>query len=359
MRKVWFMAGRIGVPRPQALAIKGGTFAAATVLAGAGVLGVAAVGPEVAGAQSVQAQVALTAYPTFADSLQTLLDSWGVGGLDELLGKFGINLDSSIASLLAGLNTSGLTLEGIANTLGFSLSEPLYSSTGTSLLGSGSIFLVNGVPIGNTGLGDVLDYLMGAPGSGEHSLSQLASALGMGSLLSDNASLVNGLGGVLDNYNIIDCGPAQIQCGHPDLSTNSSLYDWLSGLLSTSTTEVTRNVWTAYPVSVLSILLSSNPNYASATTLGEYLQTVPVSEGSSTHWDQANLGNLLGLTSGQTWDSYLSSLPLGGSIFDPSGVTLGSLTLGGVLDDLLPAGSAPIDTMSVTDFLEALGLLNW
>lgn len=347
MRKVWFMAGRIGVPRPQALAIKGGTFAAATVLAGAGVLGVAAVGPEVAGAQSVQAQVALTAYPTFADSLQTLLDSWGVGGLDELLGKFGINLDSSIASLLAGLNTSGLTLEGIANTLGFSLSEPLYSSTGTSLLGSGSIFLVNGVPIGNTDLGDVLDYLMGAPGSGDHSLSQLASALGMGSLLSQYSSMINALG--LDNLNVSNCGSLGLVCSNPDLNVNSSLTDWLSGILGVATTDITKNI----------LFGSSTVQSGTATTLGEYLQTVPVSEGSSTHWDQANLGNLLGLTSGQTWDSYLSSLPLGGSIFDPSGVTLGSLTLGGVLDDLLPAGSAPIDTMSVTDFLEALGLLNW
>jgi len=354
MRKVWFMSGRIGVPRPQALAIKGGTFAAATVLAGAGVLGVAAVGPEVAGAQSVQAQVALTAtYPTFAESLQTLLNSWGVGGLDDLLGKFGMNLDSSIASLLAGLNTSGLTLEGIANTLGFSLSEPLYSSTVTSLLGHGSPWLVNGVPIGNTDLGDVLDYLMGAPGSGDHSLSQLASALGMGSLLSQYSSMINALG--LDNMNIencsLACGAPLNSISHPGLNVNSSLNDWLSGILGKPTIDVTQNAYSG---------LGSHTVVAnSAWTLGQYLHTVPVSEGSSTHWDQANLGNLLGLTSGQTWDSYLSSLPLGGSIFDPSGVTLGSLTLGGVLDDLLPAGSAPIDTMSVTEFLEALGLLNW
>ncbi|MEB3064344.1 hypothetical protein [[Mycobacterium] zoologicum] len=349
------MSGRIGVPRPRALAIKGGTFAAATVLAGAGVLGVAAVGPEVAGAQSVQAQVALAAYPTFAESLQTLLDNWNVGSLDELLGKFGMSLDSSIASLLADLNTSGLTLEGIANTLGFSLSEPLYSSTVTSLLGSGSIFLVNGVPIGNTDLGDVLDYLMGAPGSGDHSLSQLASALGMGSLLSQYSSMINALG--LDNMNYdyctLHCGDLGNILSHPDLNVNSSLTDWLSGILKVPTVDVEQAAYAGTIFASYSVLNGS------AYTLGEYLHTVPVSSTDSTPMDQALVGNLLGLTPGQTWDSYLSNLPIGGSIFDPSGVTLGSLTLGGVLDDLLPAGSAPIDTMSVTDFLGALGLFNW
>lgn len=347
--------------RSHVVAIKGGTLAAATVLAGAGLLGVAPVGPAVAAVPLAQVHhdVVPTAFPTFAESLQTLLNDLGMGDLNAVLGGFGaFTVDSPVSLFLAELNPNDITLGGVGDMFGISLTAPLYSATVDSLLGYNGVWLVDGVPIGNLDLGELIDVVLG-DGAGEHSLADLAGAVGLGSMLSQYGSMINALG--LDNFNIIDCGPLQIQCGHPGLTTDSSLNDWLSGILLAPTTEVTRNIWSAYPVSILSFLVSSNPNYAPAATLGEYLHTIPVSETNSTTMDNATLGLLFGLPPNQPWDEYVSGLPFGGTLFDPSGVTWGEQTLGTFLGSFLPEGSTLVidgDT-PITDILEAFGLLNW
>lgn len=358
--------GYFGVPRAHALATKGGTLAAATVLAGAGLVGVATVGPDIPGAPfAVHAHhVVPTAFPTFAESLQNLLNDLGWGDLNAVLAGFGdslgvttpLSVDSDVSALLAALNPDGLTLNGVTNLFGISLTEPLYSTTVDSILGQGSLFLVDGVPIGNLELGQLIDVVLGA-GAGEHSLTDLANAVGLGSLLDQYADAINagnGLLGVVENMNILNCSALSI-CNHPNLGTDDSLNDWLSGLLKVSTTEVTRNGY------VFGIPTGSDPHYAPATTLGEYLHTLDVSPTDTTPLDQATLGDLFGLPPNQPWDEYLSGLPFGGTLLDPSGETLGEQTLGDFLSSFLPDGSTlTIDgDTPITDILEALGLLSW
>ncbi|OBH16192.1 hypothetical protein [Mycolicibacter sinensis] len=346
--------------RPHALALKAGRLAAATVLAGAGLLGVVAVGPESPGAPPAAAQrnVELVAFPTFAESLQSLLDAIGMGDLNEVLGGFGaFTVDSPVSSFLASLNPDGLTLNGVTNLFGISLTEPLYSSTVDSLLGHGSAWLVGGVPIGDLdlgGTGGVLDAFLGA-GAGAHSLTDLANAVGLGSMLSQYGSLIDGLG--LDNMNVENC---TLTCGalgnitsHPGLTLNSSLNDWLSGILGKPTVDVIQHTFSG--------LGSTTTVPDTATTLGEYLHTLPVSDTNSTTMDNATLGLLLHLTPNQTWDQYLSNLPFGGTLLDPSGETWGEQTLGALLSSFLPDSSTLTITgdTPITDILEAFGLLNW
>lgn len=350
------MSGRFGVPRSQALTLKGGALAAAaaTFVAGAGTLGVAQAGPEIsAPAAWVHHDVALTDYPTFTESLQTLLDDLGVGNLNQVLGGFGAyTIDSSVALFLAGLNPNGDTLNGVAEIFGISLTDPLYSATVDSLLGQGSLFLVDGVPIGYRDLGDLIDVVLG-DGAGQHSLQALANAVGLGSMLSQYASMINALG--LENLNYINC---TLSCGnilsintHPDLTVNSSLVDWLSGILGQPTTDVTQSVGILFPT------ITVVPN--SAWTLGQYLQSVPVSSTDSTSMANATLGLLFGLPPNQPWDEYVSNFPFGGTLLDPSGETWGEQTLGTLLGSFLLDDSALTITgdTPVTDFLVALGLL--
>src|SRR5690625_4000171 len=147
--------GQHGAPRSRALATRGGTLAAATVLAGAGLVGGATGAPELAGSPfAVHAHhVVPTAFPTFAESLQNLLDDLGWGDLNAVLGGFPgtstpLSVDSHVSDLLAALNPDGLTLNGVTNLFGLSLTEPLYSADVTvdSVLGTGSLFQVDGVP---------------------------------------------------------------------------------------------------------------------------------------------------------------------------------------------------------------------
>ncbi|RAU92341.1 hypothetical protein [Mycolicibacter senuensis] len=346
------MAEVFGGARPHALRTKSGTLAAATVLAGAGLLGVAAAGPELPGSPfaAVQHETALTAFPTFAESLQTLLDDFGMGDLNAVLGGFGtgaFTIDTTVADFLAAMNPDGDTLNGVAEIFGLSLSDPLYSTTVDSILGLGSMFLVDGVPIGNLDLGELIDVVLG-DGAGDHSLQDLADAVGLGTLLGQFGSMVNALG--IDNYNILNCG---LTCDHPGLTTNSSLADWLSGILLAPTTEVTRNTV------VLGIVTASNPHYAPADTLGEYLHTLPVSATDSTTMDNATLGLLFGMPPGQPWDEYVSLFPFGGTFLDPSGEIWGDQTLGTLLSSFLPGDSTLVidgDT-PITAILEAFGLL--
>lgn len=350
--KVWSMAEVFGGARPHALATKGGTLAAATVLAGAGLLGVAAVGPELPGSPFavVQHNMALTAFPTFAESLQKLLDDFGMGDLNAVLGGFGtgaFTIDTTVADFLAAMNPNGDTLNGVAEIFGLSLSEPLYSANAAvdSILGTGSLFLVDGVPIGNVELGDLVDVFLG-DGASEHSLQDLANAVGLGSLLSQWGSAINLLG--LENLNVMNCTLGI--CSHPDLTTSSHLDDWLTGILGVNTRDVswTSGVW---PI--------QQEHHLDAYTLGEYLHTLPVSATDSTTMDNATLGLLFGMPPGQPWDQYVSQFPFGGSLLDPSGETWGEQTLGTLLSSFLPDDSTLVidgDT-PITAILEAFGLL--
>lgn len=351
--KVWSMSALMGVARPHALAVKGGTLAAATVLAGAGFLGVAAAGPELPGAPFAAAQhnVALVDFPSFSESLQSLLNDMGMGDLNAVLGGFGtFDVDSTVSQFLASLNPDGVTLNGLTNIFGISLTEPLYSATAQSLLGFGSDWLVNGVPIGNLDLGDLIDVALGA-GAGEHSLTDLASAVGLGSMLSQYGSLITALG--LENQNVLNCGLLGIACTNPDLTLNSSLVDWLSGLTGVPTTDVTKYVGLINP--------SHTVLPDTATTLGQYLHTLPVSDTNSTTMDNATLGLLFNLTPGQTWDQYVSNFPFGGTLLDPSHEIWGDQTLGTLLTSFLPDDSTLTITgdTPITDILEAFGLFNW
>ncbi|OBY30142.1 hypothetical protein [Mycolicibacter kumamotonensis] len=342
------MSDLLGVARPHALAIKGGTLAAAAVLAGAGLIGVATVGPQLSGAPfaAVQHNVTLVDFPTFAESLQTLLDDMGMGDLNAVLSGFGtFTVDSPVSGFLAALNPDGVTLNGLTNMFGISLTEPLYSSTVDSLLGQGSLFLVDGVPIGNLDLGDLIDVVLG-DGAGAHSLTDLAEAVGLGSIVSQYG---NTIGGFLANMNVQDCG--LLTCPNPELTVNDSLADWLSGILGQPTTDITKHLF----------LGGTTVLPDTAWTLGQYLHALPVTTGSSTMMDQATLGLLFNLTPGQTWDEYVSNFPFGGTLLDPSGETWGEQTLGTLLSSFLPDDSTLAITgdTPITDILEAFGLLNW
>lgn len=342
------MSDLSGVARPHALAIKGGTLATATVLAGAGLIGVATVGPQLSGAPfaAVQHNVTLVDFPTFAESLQTLLDDMGMGDLNAVLSGFGtFTVDSPVSGFLAALNPEGVTLNGLTNMFGISLTEPLYSSTVDSLLGQGSLFLVDGVPIGNLDLGDLIDVVLG-DGAGAHSLTDLAEAVGLGSIVSQYG---NTIGGFLANMNVQDCG--LLTCPNPELTVNDSLADWLSGILGQPTTDITKHLF----------LGGTTVLPDTAWTLGQYLHALPVTTGSSTMMDQATLGLLFNLTPGQTWDEYVSNFPFGGTLLDPSGETWGEQTLGTLLSSFLPDDSTLAITgdTPITDILEAFGLLNW
>ncbi|BBX13864.1 hypothetical protein MNVM_29450 [Mycobacterium novum] len=349
------MSEVFGGARPHALATKGGTLAAATVLAGAGLLGAAAVGPELPGTPfaAVQHETALIAFPTFAESLQTLLNDFGMGNLNDMLGGFGtgaFNIDSSVEDFLAAMNPDGITLNGLTEIFGLPLDIPLYSATHDSVLGFGSDWLVDGVPIGNLDLGDLIDVFLG-DGAGEHSLMDLASAVGLGTLLGQWGSLINGL---VDNMNVLNC---TVTCGfasidtHPELTLNSSLVDWLSGITGVATTDVTQHHYSGLGSTVIV------PN--SAYTLGEYLHTLPVSDTDSTKMDVTTLGHLFGMTPNQPWNEYVSNFPFGGTLLDPSGEIWGDQTVGTLLSSFLPEDSALVITgdTPITDILEAFGLL--
>src|SRR5690625_4117778 len=208
--------GQHGAPRSRALATRGGTLAAATVLAGAGLVGGATGAPELAGSPfAVHAHhVVPTAFPTFAESLQNLLDDLGWGDLNAVLGGLGpvpgdpdtdFSAGSTVGQLLQSLNPGGLTLGQLFGQLGVPLGIPLYSDSGASLLGSPSFSIngvtvdnplvfnapasfytlnpgdtyanINGTPLGGVELGKLVDLLLGGSGEGDnHSLADLATA---------------------------------------------------------------------------------------------------------------------------------------------------------------------------------------
>lgn len=426
------MSGHFVGPRAHALAMRGGTLAAATVLAGAGLIGVAVVGPEVAGASFVQVQydVTPTAFPTFAESLQSLLNTMHLGTVNELLATLGavpgssgtdFSAGSTVGQLLQSLNPGGLTLGQVFGQFGIPLGDPLYSTTGESLLGSTNFVIngqtvpnpfvfnapasfytttwgdpasnlyssINGTPLGDVEVGKLVDLLLGGAGQGDdHTLADLASQLGfnlnqalpsLGGLtglfswlsgVSTYGDALNKLGGMLSNFNIEEnsCSGLGLLtvCNsdyeHPTLSlTNSSLNDWLSGLLQTSTTDVT-HITDSYSGGVLGHVVTTETTLP-GTTLGGYLQTMPWGATGNTYLGDQNLGALLNMDPTETWNTYLSSMLFGGIFFHPGTDTLGSQSIGDMLLSWLPNGGSGFDLdggdASVTSLLEAFGLLNW
>ncbi|BBZ24124.1 hypothetical protein H7H52_09790 [Mycolicibacter hiberniae] len=356
------MWGGAGVWSSRELSVRVGAAMAATAVAAAGLFGLAGGGsPIFPGAPSAaQQRLALTAYPTFTESLQSLLDAISLGDLDQVLAAFGdvpgtntpLSVSTDVADVLAAFNPDGTTLAALADIFDISLTQPLYSANPAipSLLGAGSLFVVDGVPIGNLELGEMIDVVLGE-GAGEHSLTDLASAVGLGPLLGQYAGWINAFG--LENLNYVNCGIGGIACGNPDLTVNSSLVDWLTAFVTVPTTDVTRHVAALFGPGTTTVLAGSG------YTLGEYLHILPVSATNSTTMDNASLALLFGLNPAQTWDQFLAELPFGGTLLDPSGETWGEQSLGTFLASFLPEDSALAiagDT-AVTDFLVALGLL--
>ncbi|OBK83695.1 hypothetical protein A5648_11870 [Mycolicibacter sinensis] len=151
---------------------KAGALTAGTALAGAALFGGVAVAPTVANGitASVQHDYALTAFPTFTESLQTLLDTLGFGNMGQVLGLFGdgISTTSTLADLLAALNPDDVSLNAITG--GF--------------LGTDLTAVLNDVQIGGVGLGDVpIDSLIGGfiGGAGaDTSIGDLLGFFGLG-----------------------------------------------------------------------------------------------------------------------------------------------------------------------------------
>ncbi|MGV0700102.1 hypothetical protein [Mycolicibacter sinensis] len=414
----------LGVTQSQLLAKRGGTLAAATVLAGAGLVGVAAVGPELPDSPFgvVQHETALIAFPTFAESLQTLLDDFGMGDLNDFLGKFSDSLgistpytiDTSFGTLLGAFNPDGTTFGQLFDQLGIPLGIPLYSDSGASLLGSATFLIggvsvpnpfvfnapasfftsepgelagytssINGTLLGDVGLSKLVDLLLGGAGEGDnHTVPELAAALGFD--LNQNLPALGGLSGVfgwlvglntyqdalsylagtLSNFNVAenDCSSVTGLCDsnyvHPDLSLNSSVNDWLSGLLQTSTTDVTRFVhsWSGLPVFGHEVITQTT---LPGTTFGEYLQAVPWGTGTNDYLGDQSLASLLGLDPAQTWNDYLSNMLFGSTLFHEGTSTWGSQTIGDMLQSWLPddSGLTIGPETSITDILEAFGLL--
>jgi hypothetical protein len=403
---------------------KGGTLAAATVLAGAGLFGPVPVAPTVAATAVpyLQQDVALAAAPagSFLEAVQNLLNTWDLGTIDQVLALFGpvpgsspevdFNISSTVGQLLQSFNPGGQTLGEIFGQFGIPLGDSLYSSSGESLLGSTSFTFgtgtdawsidnpfvftapasfyttdwagdpnnlysnINGTPLGNVDLGQLVDLLLGGAGEGDnHSLAELASQLGfnlnqslpsLGGLtgifswlsgVTTYEDAVNKLGGLLSNFNVEENSCTLGICNNTfdpqTLTANSSLNDWLSGLLQVSTTDITK-------ITHHSLLGGGGTTTAvlpdSGTTLGEYLQTLPWGTGSE-HLGDQSLGDLLGMDPTVSWSTYLGTLAFGGIFFHPGTEPLGSLSMGDVITSWLPDGSGlTIDADTpITDILMA------
>lgn len=148
--------------------VKAGALVAGTVFAGTALLGGTAVAPTIAAGltASVQHEVMLTAaFPTFSESLQSLLNALDFGNMGQVLGIFGDNISttSSLAALLAALNPDGMTLD--AATLG--------------MLSTDITALLNDVDFGGAPLGSIpIDTLIGGFIGGDGAATELGTLLG-------------------------------------------------------------------------------------------------------------------------------------------------------------------------------------
>lgn len=284
---------------PRGFVAKAGAFAAGTALAGAVVFGGAAVAPTVTAglSASVQHEVTLNAFPTFTESLQTLLDTLEFGTMGQVLGLFGedISTSSTLAALLATLNPDGLTLDDVTNNL--------FSSDISSLLADVQIPVGGGATaaLGEVPIDALIGTFIGGTGANE-SIGDVLTALGLGPYV-----------GLLDLPFL-------------DLSPNLTVAELLSDMLGIDSD------------TTLDSLVIGN-----GQTLGD-----------------ATLGGLFGIDGSTPWDQFLDNMTVGGTIIDPDGTgILGDETLGALLTSLLGVGADPVtDATTLTDFLGDLGIFS-
>lgn len=157
---------------PHGFVAKAGALAAGTALAGAALFGGTAVAPTVAAgfAASVQHDVTLNAFPTFTDSLQTLLDTLGFGNMGQVLGLFGpgITTASDLSALLTALNPDNTSLDAVTGGL---LSQDI-----TVLLSS---VQMGGAPLGDVPIDTLIGGFIGGAGAGT-SIGDLLGVFGLG-----------------------------------------------------------------------------------------------------------------------------------------------------------------------------------
>lgn len=284
---------------PRGFVAKAGAFAAGTALAGAAVFGGVTVAPTVTAglSASVQHEVTLNAFPTFTESLQTLLDTLEFGTMGQVLGLFGedISTSSTLAALLATLNPDGLTLDDVTNNL--------FSSDISSLLADVQIPVGGGATaaLGEVPIDALIGTFIGGTGANE-SIGDVLTALGLGPYV-----------GLLDLPFL-------------DLSPNLTVAELLSDMLGIDSD------------TTLDSLVIGN-----GQTLGD-----------------ATLGGLFGIDGSTPWDQFLDNMTVGGTIIDPDGTgILGDETLGALLTSLLGVGADPVtDATTLTDFLGDLGIFS-
>lgn len=279
---------------------KTGALVASTAFAGAALFGGVAVAPTVASSltASVHQDYVLTAdgdFPTFAESLQTLLTTLGFGNMGQVLGLFGddINTSSSLADLLSALNPDGASLDSI--TFG------LLSADFSDLLSQVTMPGADGtpVPLGSIPIDSLIGGFIGGDGANT-SIGDLLGLFGLG----DYAGLLN-----LPFF---------------DLSPDTSLADLLNDMLGITSTMT------------LTDLL--NANDLGDATLGGMLGIDP-----SLPWNEVISGITLGGTLSDP---------------DGTGI-LGDETLGALLTSLLGTGADPVtDSTTLTDFLGDLGIFD-
>ncbi|BBX13865.1 hypothetical protein MNVM_29460 [Mycobacterium novum] len=283
---------------PRGFMAKTGALVASTAFAGAALFGGVAVAPAVASSlsASVHHDYVLTAdgdFPTFAESLQTLLTALDFGNMGQVLGLFGddITTSSSLADLLAALNPDGVTLDAV--TLG------LLSTDFSGLLTEVTLPGPDGAPLP---LGSIpIDSLIGGFIGGDGADTSIGDLLGIFGL-SDYAGLLN-----LPFFG---------------LSPDTSLADLLNDMLGITSTMT------------LTDLLNAN-DLGDATIAG-MLGIDP-----DDPWNEVISSITLGGTLSDP---------------DGTGV-LGDETLGGLLTSLLGYGADPVtDATTLTDFLGDLGI---
>ncbi|ORV49281.1 hypothetical protein AWC02_06655 [Mycolicibacter engbaekii] len=274
--------------------MKAGALMAGTAFAGAALLGGTAVAPAISAGISASAQheVMLTAtYPTFAESLQSLLDAIELGNMGQVLGIFGDDIDTAttLAVLLAALNPDDMSLD--TATLG--------------MLSADITALLDDVDFGGNPLGSIpITSLLGGFIGGDGAATELGTLLGY-----------VGLGEFAGLLNI----------PFTDLSPETTVAELLEALLGIDAT----------------------------TSLNDLLD--------QNGMEDATIGGLLGISPEQLaagWDSFVSSMVVGGTLADPDGIgVLGDQTLGSLLTALLGTGADPVtDLTTLTDFLGDLGL---
>lgn len=151
----------------RGFAVKARTLAAGAVVAGTALLGGTAVAPTITAGltASVQHEVTLTAFPTFTESLQSLLNAVDFGNMGQVLGVFGdgVSTTSSLATVLAALNPNGMTLD-----------------TATwGILSTDLTALLNDVELGGHPLGSIpIDSLVGGLIGGDGADTEVGTLLG-------------------------------------------------------------------------------------------------------------------------------------------------------------------------------------